>query len=214
MYDYTPAGGEIWIPITAEDIEDINLAYSLTGTDAGSFDIDNKGQLSVGSNTDLDIKAKSSYSFNIVAADSAGATDSVAITLDVRRCMGVWCAHVDARRTTEWYGYGLARTDITPALSSDLGKLLPGDTIYFPETEYEIIFLADDQGSGSQDLRMALEPFPNQLKRPYIEDNYALWMVEPTFDTIYQRPFKGNWTLRAATTGDKTSSPAGLKSRM
>ena len=78
--------------VTATDTEGDTLYYSLTGTDASDFAIDEStGQITVGSNTTLDHEAKSSYSVTVGVSDrkdSAGVADTVvddtvAVTINV-----------------------------------------------------------------------------------------------------------------------------------
>ena len=60
-------------PVTAVDPDDDVLTYSLSGADAGSFEIDaNNGQLRVGASTTLDYETRTGYAFAVVAADPAG----------------------------------------------------------------------------------------------------------------------------------------------
>ena len=77
--------GNIGSPVTASDPEGASLAYSLTGTDASSFDVSSTGQLSVASGTTLNHEQKASYSFNVVVSDGATpaltATRAVTVTV-------------------------------------------------------------------------------------------------------------------------------------
>ena len=65
-------------PVAAEDPDDDPLTYSLSGTDAGSFGIDDStGQISVPADTSLDFETKTSYSVTVTAIDPSGESDSV-----------------------------------------------------------------------------------------------------------------------------------------
>ena len=68
--------------MTATDPESNTLTYSLEGTDAAAFDIDStSGQLRT--SAALDYETRSSYSVTVVAEDSEGASDSIAVTIAV-----------------------------------------------------------------------------------------------------------------------------------
>lgn len=57
------------------------VTYSLTGTDAGSFTIDSLGVVKI--NAIPDFETKSSYSFNVKAADTSGSFNVQAITVNI-----------------------------------------------------------------------------------------------------------------------------------
>ena len=79
-----PAGADIGAAVTATDGEDDTLTYSLSGTDAGSFDIvSTSGQITVGTGTSLDFESRNSYAVVVTAADPSGATDTIAVTINV-----------------------------------------------------------------------------------------------------------------------------------
>ena len=75
-----------WLPIPTNE----TLTYTLSGTDAGSFDIDDStGQLTVASGTALDHETKPSYAVTVTATDPVTTTDpsadsdSIAVTIEV-----------------------------------------------------------------------------------------------------------------------------------
>ena len=71
-------------PVAAEDEDGDALTYSMSGTDADSFDIDeNTGQISVAEGTALDYKTKTGYSVTVEATDPDGASDSVDVAIMV-----------------------------------------------------------------------------------------------------------------------------------
>ena len=58
------------------------LTYSLGGTDAGSFAIDQRsGQITVKTGTKLDREAKATYMVTVTATDPGGLRDSVNVTI-------------------------------------------------------------------------------------------------------------------------------------
>ena len=82
----TAAGDPVGAPVTAMDADaGDTLTYSLSGTDAASFDIDSgTGQITVGAGTMLDFEANQiTYMVTVTATDAAGATDSIDVTVTV-----------------------------------------------------------------------------------------------------------------------------------
>ena len=79
----TETGQAIGDPVAATDPDSGDtLTYRLEGTDAAAFDIDStSGQLLT--RDALDHEAQSSYSVTVVAEDSEGASDSIAVTIAV-----------------------------------------------------------------------------------------------------------------------------------
>ena len=81
----TPVGGDIGAAVTATDADATDtLTYSISGADADSFDIvSTSGQITVGSGTTLDYESRNSYAVVVTAADPSGATDTIAVTINV-----------------------------------------------------------------------------------------------------------------------------------
>ena len=78
----TVAGEDIGAPVAATDADDAALTYTLSGTDAASFDIDPAtGQLKT--KADLDYETKDSYAVTVTASDSGGLSDSIDVTITV-----------------------------------------------------------------------------------------------------------------------------------
>ena len=78
----TEPGQAIGDPVAATDPEGNTLTYSLGGTDADAFGIDEaNGQLRT--RAALDYETRSSYSVTVVAEDSEGASDSIEVTISV-----------------------------------------------------------------------------------------------------------------------------------
>ena len=74
------ADTNIGTPVTAADTD--KLTYTLGGTDADSFDIDEtSGQLLTVDG--LDYESKSSYSVTVTATDPSGASDTITVTIEV-----------------------------------------------------------------------------------------------------------------------------------
>ena len=74
--------GALGAPVVAVDPDGDALTYSLSGADAASFEIDaSTAQLSVGEDTDLNFEARSSYAFDVAAADAGGLSASRPVTL-------------------------------------------------------------------------------------------------------------------------------------
>ena len=79
----SPAGTGVGAPITATDPDEGDtLTYSLSGTDASSFDIGSStGQITTKSGVTYDYETKSSYSLTVEASDGNGGTASIAVTV-------------------------------------------------------------------------------------------------------------------------------------
>ena len=83
IHENAAPGTPVGAPVQASDPGD-TLTYSLSGTDASSFTVDNgTAQLRVASGAVLDYETKTRYSFTITAADPAGSTDSAGVTVNV-----------------------------------------------------------------------------------------------------------------------------------
>ena len=78
----TEAGRSIGAPVRAHDDDGDLLIYTLSGTDAASFDIGrNNGQLKT--KAPLNYEARNSYTVVVTATDPFGATDSITVTINV-----------------------------------------------------------------------------------------------------------------------------------
>ena len=82
VQENTPAGENIGTPVSAtDDDSDDTLTYSLSGTDASSFDIDSEtGQLKT--KAALDHERKPSYSVTVEVTDSFE-TVTIDVTIEV-----------------------------------------------------------------------------------------------------------------------------------
>ncbi len=78
----SPADTDVGTPVAAEDADDDTLDYSLTGTDAASFDIDDtSGQIKT--KTPLDFETKPRYSVTVSVTDNNGGSDSIDVTINL-----------------------------------------------------------------------------------------------------------------------------------
>ena len=78
----TAAGTNIGTPVAATDVNGDTLSYSLSGTDAASFDIGiSTGQLMT--KAALDYEIKMSYMVTVTATHPDGATASIMVTINV-----------------------------------------------------------------------------------------------------------------------------------
>ena len=79
----TPAGEDIGSPVTATDPNNDTLTYSLDADGAASFDI-NKDTGQLRTKAALDFETTPSYSLTVTATDTAGATGTISVTIDVK----------------------------------------------------------------------------------------------------------------------------------
>ena len=77
----TPAGVNIGSPVSATDVDEDTLTYTLGGTDAGSFSIvKSSGQLQT--QVPLDYETKKSYTVTVTVSDG-GRTDAISVTITI-----------------------------------------------------------------------------------------------------------------------------------
>ena len=80
--EHTTAGTDIGQPVTATDLDDDTLTYTLGGEDAASFDIvSSSGQLRT--KAALDRETKSSYTVTVTATDWANTSNTISVTINV-----------------------------------------------------------------------------------------------------------------------------------
>ena len=80
------ADDNVGAPVTATDIDNAMLTYSLSGADASSFDIDSDGQITVATGVTFDIATQETYVVTVTADDGSGeanATATVEVTITV-----------------------------------------------------------------------------------------------------------------------------------
>ena len=78
------AGTNVGDPVIATDADGDTLTYTMAGTNASSFDIDDvTAQITVGTGTDLDFETKSSYSVTVTATDQHAGTATASVTIEV-----------------------------------------------------------------------------------------------------------------------------------
>ena len=77
-------GTTVGPPVTATDVEDDTLSYTLTRGDTGLFTVDSSsGQLQVGLNTSLDHEDRDSYRVTMTVTDPSGASASKPVSIAV-----------------------------------------------------------------------------------------------------------------------------------
>ena len=84
LAENSPAGTDIGSPITATDPDGDALAYSLSGTDAASFEIGGTtGQIATKAGADYDYESKSSYSLAVNVSDGNGGEIGTPVTVNL-----------------------------------------------------------------------------------------------------------------------------------
>ena len=81
VYENSPAGTHVGLPIAAED-EDA-LAYALSGDGATAFAVDANGQITVVVGATIDYETAASYSLTLTATDTTGGTDTATVDIEV-----------------------------------------------------------------------------------------------------------------------------------
>ena len=78
------AGTNVGAAVTATDADNDTLTYTLSGTDAASFEIGGStGQITTKTGVTYDYETKQSYSVTVGVSDDNGGTDSIAVTLNI-----------------------------------------------------------------------------------------------------------------------------------
>ena len=132
-------------PVAATDVDsDDTLSYSLSGTDAASFAVvDSSGQLKT--KAALNYEAKASYSVTLTVRDGDGATDSIAVMVnvnDVEEAPGTPDAPMIEAASTD----GHTALDVTWTAPSNTG---PAITDY--DVQYRVADSGDDFTDASSD---------------------------------------------------------------
>ena len=84
VMENAPANQNIGQPVTASDGNGDRITYTMSGTDAASFNFDrNTAQLKTKSGVSYDYDAKASYELSIEARDSSGTTDNITVSVEV-----------------------------------------------------------------------------------------------------------------------------------
>jgi VCBS repeat-containing protein len=111
------------------DIATGATAYSLTGTDAGLFTINSStGAVTLTANPNFE--AKSSYSFNVVATDTAGNFSTKAVTLGINNLDEVAPTITSSATATAIDENSGAAQVVYTATSTDVGDIATGATAY------------------------------------------------------------------------------------
>ena len=80
----SPAGTSVGLPLTATDADEDTLTYTLSGVDAGSFEIDAAtGQLTTKEGVTYDYETRPAYSLAVIAADGKGLSASIPVTVNL-----------------------------------------------------------------------------------------------------------------------------------
>ena len=84
LAENSPAGENVGAPLIATDPDDDTLIYSLSGDDAGSFEIDAAtGQLQIKAGVTYDFETQATYSVAVTAEDPEGANATIDVTVNL-----------------------------------------------------------------------------------------------------------------------------------
>jgi len=147
-------GAAVYTTVATDQDDGDTLTYSLSGTDAASFAISSAGAVTL--NGSLDYETKSTYEFNVVATDSAGLTDTVAVTGNV----------VDRAELP----FSVETTVLTQAAGSDL-EIAPGFSIKY----------LDGASGDAGDIKVTVSTSITDVDTSYSEYE-AIEIVEMSFD--------------------------------
>ena len=85
VFEGAEANVNIGSPITATDADNDTLTYTLSGTDAGSFNINSAtGQLTTKAGVELDYETKSTYTVTVTVSDAQGNIDIISVTINIQ----------------------------------------------------------------------------------------------------------------------------------
>ena len=123
----TGSGVNIGDAVSATDADDDTLEYTLSGTDASSFDIGGtNGQLRT--KASLDYETKRSYSVTVTVKDRNGGTDSIAVTITVTNVdenrAPAFASASTTRSVTENTASGTSIGDAVSATDADNNTLI------------------------------------------------------------------------------------------
>ena len=169
--------GEIGDPLEATDFNNDMLYYSLSGTDAASFEIgQNNGQLRLASGVMLDFEGKRSYRFTVEVSDRADQNGDPDMVIDDRQNVTITVTNVNEAPVVTGDAAPSVEEDSNSAVASYTGDDPERDTLtwtvsgsgfwisdrgqlYFatppsfePATTYTVIITATDDGNLSDEI--------------------------------------------------------------
>ena len=179
------AGTNVGDPVTADDADDDALAYTLGGTNAGSFELDAAtAQLTVGSTTSLDYETKPSYTVTVTATDTHGATATVTVAIevnDIREAGLLGRIVITVGHSGDDYGldvgsYGTLDSGEFPGELFNDGNARTVDSIYEDEDGYWYFVYS---GAPNQDWNDGQDALDNILVTAVYEDGRDNPQVRP-----------------------------------
>ena len=114
----TSPGRDIGEPVTATDPEDNPLTYSLDTVGAASFDI-NKDTGQLRTKADLDHEATDNYSVTVTATDTAGATGTISVRIDVNNLDEAGTVTLSSQQPLVAIGFTATLDDLDDVLGSE-----------------------------------------------------------------------------------------------
>ena len=169
-------------PVVARDFNNDTLYYSLSGTDAVSFEIgQNNGQLRLASGVKLDFEGKRSYRFTVEVSDRADPLDDPDMAIDARQNVTVTVTNVNeapevtgdtapsfvengSNTVASYTGTDPERDTLTWTVSgsdfwiSDRGQLyFRSPPSYEQRTSYTVTVMAEDDDGLTGSLSVTVE---------------------------------------------------------
>ena len=188
----TAAGQDVGAVVTATDGDGDTLTYTLEGTDAASFDIvRTSGQIQT--KAALDYETKTSYSVRVKASDVDGASDTIAVTINVTNAD-------DPGTVTFFPAQPRVGTPVTATLSDPDGGVT---NVFCPlwRSSTDKSTWTNISGSEASCSYTPVDGDLNKYLRVVVEYNDALAIGKSTFSTM-ENP------VAAAANNPATGKPA------
>ena len=169
----TASGENIGSPISATDVDNDTLTYTLSGTDADSFTIvSTTGQLKT--SAALDYETKSVYTVTVTVSDGKGGSDTITVTINIT---------------------DVVETD-TPTNVCQVGDILaPGDSCTYPDTE--AVFSVQDDGTSKWFIPN-LHPFFSWINQVSVGESMSITLTynDVSYNFFAEQTNGNSWEIK------------------